>query len=127
MGGEKLLSDAQLQLWYIWRQNRNFALAVTRRRIRWIISKGYCSPCRTNNHGDTADDIAEGIKTICSLIRDKQPQAYLILTSLLPRGHQPNPLRERNGRINDLLADFLKGNSRAQLVYLDPEPGFVRA
>ena len=32
----------------------------------------------TNNHGDTGDDIAEGIRTICSLIRDKQPQAYLV-------------------------------------------------
>ena len=33
----------------------------------------------TNNHGDSAADIAEGIKTICSLIRDKQPQAYLVV------------------------------------------------
>ena len=33
----------------------------------------------TNNHGDSAADIAEGVKTICSLIRDKQPQAYLVV------------------------------------------------
>ena len=33
----------------------------------------------TNNHGDSAEDIAEGIKAICSLIRDKQPQAYLVV------------------------------------------------
>lgn len=81
----------------------------------------------TNNHGDTGDDIAEGIRTICGLIRDKQPQAYLIITTLLPRGHQPNPLRERNKCVNNLLDDYLKGNSRAQLVRLDAEPGFIRA
>ncbi len=33
----------------------------------------------TNNHGDTAEDVAEGIKTICALINDKQPQAYLVV------------------------------------------------
>ena len=33
----------------------------------------------TNNHGDSAADIAEGIKAICTLIRDKQPQAYLVV------------------------------------------------
>lgn len=33
----------------------------------------------TNNHGDSAEEIAEGIKTICTLIRDKQPQAYLVV------------------------------------------------
>ena len=46
---------------------------------------------------------------------------FQILTTLLPRGHQPNPLRERNAGVNNLLGDLLKGNSRAQLVriYLD--------
>ena len=79
----------------------------------------------TNNHGDTAEDVAEGIKAICSLIRDKQPQAYLVVTTLLPRGHSPNFLRDRNLKINSLIHESLKGNSRAQLVNLDA--GFVQA
>ncbi len=33
----------------------------------------------TNNHGDTPDHIAEGLKAICSLIREKLPKAFLIL------------------------------------------------
>ncbi len=33
----------------------------------------------TNNHGDSARDIAEGIGAICALIREKQPQAYLVV------------------------------------------------
>jgi hypothetical protein len=39
----------------------------------------------TNNHGDTPDQIAEGLKAICSLIREKLPKAFLILlVSTLP-------------------------------------------
>ena len=33
----------------------------------------------TNNHGDSAEQIADGLKTICSLIREKLPRAFLIL------------------------------------------------
>lgn len=78
----------------------------------------------TNNHGDSPEDIAEGIKTICSVIRDKQPQAYLVVLTLLPRGHKPNPLRERNSAVNRLVGEQLRGNSRAQLVNIDA--GFVQ-
>nr|ADD38229.1 Platelet-activating factor acetylhydrolase IB subunit gamma [Lepeophtheirus salmonis] len=73
----------------------------------------------TNNHGDSAEQIADGIKTICALIRDKQPQAYLVVMTLLPRGHNHNPLRERNAEVNRLIAEQLKGNSRAQFVNSD--------
>jgi len=70
----------------------------------------------TNNHGDSAADIAEGVKTICSLIRDKQPQAYLVVLGLLPRGQNPNALRERNAAVTAMISDHLKGNSRAQVI-----------
>lgn len=72
-----------------------------------------------NNHGDSPEAIAEGVATICSLVRSRQPQAFLILLTLLPVGHQPCPTRERNSRINQLLADQAKGNSRLQLVNID--------
>ena len=32
-----------------------------------------------NNHGDSPEEIAEGIKEICGVIRSKQPQAFLVL------------------------------------------------
>ena len=31
------------------------------------------------NYGDTPEKIAEGLQAICSLIRSKQPQAFLIV------------------------------------------------
>ena len=32
-----------------------------------------------NNIGNTAEEIAEGVKDICGVIRSKQPQAFLVL------------------------------------------------
>ena len=63
----------------------------------------------TNNHGDTPEEIAEGLKAITNLIRDKQPQAFLVVLTLLPRGHFPNKLRDRNAAVNVLVAEQLKG------------------
>lgn len=77
-----------------------------------------------SNTGDNAEQIAEGIKEICGLIRSKQPQAFLVVLTLLPRGHMPNPLRERNTKVNSLLGELAKGNSRLQLVNIDT--GFVQ-
>ena len=31
------------------------------------------------NYGDSPEDIAEGVQAICSFIRGKQPQAFLVL------------------------------------------------
>jgi len=77
-----------------------------------------------SNVGDSAEEIAEGIKEICALIRSKQPQAFLVVLTLLPRGQHPNPLRERNTKVNSLLGELAKGNSRLQLVNIDT--GFVQ-
>ena len=76
---------------------------------------------QVGNHdqGDSAKEVFEGIKAICNLIRDKQPQAFLVVLTLLPRGQNPNPLRDLNSQINTLVAEYLKGNSRAQLVNID--------
>ena len=76
-----------------------------------------------SNQGDSAEEIAEGLKEICAVIRSKQPQAFLVLLvssltfsdwngyisisagsiflpqTLLPRGQLPNPLRERNAKV----------------------------
>jgi len=77
-----------------------------------------------SNQGDSAEEIAEGLKEICAVIRSKQPQAFLVLLTLLPRGQLPNPLRERNAKVNLLLGELAKGNSRLQLVNIDT--GFVQ-
>jgi len=76
------------------------------------------------NYGDSPETITEGIQSICAFIRSKQPQAFLVLLTLLPRGCPESPLRVRNTKVNDLLRDYVKGNSRVQLVNIDT--GFVQ-
>jgi len=76
------------------------------------------------NYGDTPEKIADGIQAICSLIRSKQPQAFLIILTLLPRGNPDSPLRSRNTKVNEMMTEYVKGNSRLQLVNIDT--GFVQ-
>lgn len=44
---------------------------------------------------------------------------------LLPRGQHPNPLREKNRRVNELVREALAGHPRAH--FLDADPGFVHS
>ncbi|XP_078002013.1 platelet-activating factor acetylhydrolase IB subunit alpha1 isoform X2 [Phascolarctos cinereus] len=45
--------------------------------------------------------------------------------ALLPRGQHPNPLREKNRRVNELVRAALAGRPRAH--FLDADPGFVHS
>ena len=44
-----------------------------------IVPKVIVVSAGQNNHGDSPEEIAEGIKEICGVIRSKQPQAFLVL------------------------------------------------
>jgi len=113
----------------------NFGIAGDRtENVLWRIENGELenlSPkiivllVGTNNHGDNPEQIADGLKAICTSIRDRQPKAFVVLLSLLPRGHQPNPLRERNKAVNEILEEHVKGNSKLQFVNIDT--GFIQA
>ncbi|KAM3830702.1 platelet-activating factor acetylhydrolase IB subunit alpha2 isoform 3-T3 [Vipera latastei] len=53
----------------------------------------------TNNHENTAEEVAGGIEAIVRLINTQQPQAKIIVLGLLPRGEKPNPLRQKNSKV----------------------------
>ncbi|XP_034247330.1 platelet-activating factor acetylhydrolase IB subunit beta homolog [Thrips palmi] len=81
--------------------------------VLWRISNGELDNVKpkvvvilagTNNSG-SSEEIAEGILEIVKVVRDKQPDAYIVLLSLLPRGHLPNPLRDRNEAINVIIKE----------------------
>jgi len=81
----------------------------------------------TNNHGHTPEMIASGIMAIIDLLKEKQPQAHVVVLSLLPRGRYVNPLRERNSQVNQVLEQkisLLPSPRRVQLVKSDS--GFVQ-
>lgn len=63
----------------------------------------------TNNLWDkkaNPADVAAGIKAILDLIQSKQPQAKILLLSILPAGEKPNPGREKRAAVNELIAKF---------------------
>ncbi|XP_002028478.2 platelet-activating factor acetylhydrolase IB subunit beta homolog [Drosophila persimilis] len=73
----------------------------------------------TNNVNNSAAEVAEGILANVSKICEKLNGAYVILPSLLPRGQQPNKLREKNAKINELVKEMTKGMDRVQTVAID--------
>ena len=72
----------------------------------------------TNNTGhfpfdkEPPIDTIMGVKTIIDTIREKQPKARIILTSIFPRGADANdPCRRRNDTVNKEIATFADGKS----------------
>jgi lysophospholipase L1-like esterase len=66
----------------------------------------------TNNcWGKSTDpaDVAAGVKAILAQIQTKQPQAKILLLSILPCGEKPNPGRETRNAVNDLISKFAGG------------------
>jgi lysophospholipase L1-like esterase len=53
---------------------------------------------------------AAGVKAILDLIQEKQPQAKILLMSVLPTGEKPNPGREKRAAVNELISKFAAGN-----------------
>ncbi|CAL8140081.1 unnamed protein product [Orchesella dallaii] len=78
----------------------------------------------TNNHGSTAEQISDGLVAIVDAIRERQKSASIIVLMLLPRGEKPNPIRERNAQVNELLSKKLLSKPQTQLLNIDP--GFVQ-
>lgn len=61
----------------------------------------------TNNVGsDSAEGIAKGVTAIVKTIREKQPQAKILLLAVFPRGEKasPNPGRDKLKQVNEIIA-----------------------
>uniref|UniRef100_A0A1L8DM70 Putative attractin and platelet-activating factor acetylhydrolase n=1 Tax=Nyssomyia neivai TaxID=330878 RepID=A0A1L8DM70_9DIPT len=79
----------------------------------------------TNNVDNSPQEITEGLVTVVYAIRDRLPDAYIVLPTLLPRGHQPNKLREKNNQVNQMVASKCSGMPRVQIVSI--EKGLVQS
>ncbi|KAH1179591.1 hypothetical protein KIL84_005641 [Mauremys mutica] len=138
------IGDALVQLlqqFEIWRElfsplhALNFGLGGDgTQHVLWRLQQGEMQHIRpkivvvwvgTNNHGHTAEQVAGGIEAIVRLLQQQQPQARVVVLGLLPRGQGPNPLRERNRRVNELLQARLPRLPNA--CFLDADPGFVHS
>ncbi|KAK9882513.1 hypothetical protein WA026_021860 [Henosepilachna vigintioctopunctata] len=79
----------------------------------------------TNNHKNKPEDIFEGIMEIISIIKEKQPDAYIVIPTLLPRGQYPNPIREKLSRVNDLLKEKLSLHPQPKVELISIDNGFI--
>jgi lysophospholipase L1-like esterase len=77
-----------------------------------IIHIGTNNTSETSNaRMNTADEIVEGIRAICSRVRSKVPGAEIILMAIMPREQNPDhPRRILINQINQKLEVFAKAN-----------------
>lgn len=67
---------------------------------------------------------AAGVKAVLDLIKAKQPQARILLMSILPTGEKPNPGREKRMAVNELISKFAGGSVEYMDIsakYLQPD------
>ena len=79
----------------------------------------------TNNvpPGDSAEDIAAGIKAVVEKLHSKLPDTKVLLLGIFPRGDKPNPLRDRIKDINERIAKLDDGGKTVK--YLDIGKNFL--
>lgn len=138
------VGDSMVQLmqqYEVWRElfsplhALNFGIGGdTTSNVLWRLQNGELENIRprvvvlwvgTNNHEHTAEQVAEGILAIVQLLLSRLPKSKIIVLGLLPRGEFPNPLREKNAAVNNLLRATLPQLGPVQL--LDVGGSFVHS
>jgi len=77
----------------------------------------------TNNGKDSAEDVAAGITAIVKELQKKSPTTKVLLLAIFPRGEKPNPGREKNDKVNTMIAKLDDGGKTVK--YLDIGPKFL--
>uniref|UniRef100_A0A2K5YK25 1-alkyl-2-acetylglycerophosphocholine esterase n=1 Tax=Mandrillus leucophaeus TaxID=9568 RepID=A0A2K5YK25_MANLE len=106
----------------------------TTRHVLWRLKNGELGNIKPkvivvwvgrNNHENEAEEVASGMVAMVQLINTRQPQAKIIVFDLLPQSEKPNPLRQKNAKVNQLLKISLLKLTNVQL--LDTDRGFVHS
>ncbi|KAL0281113.1 UNVERIFIED_CONTAM: hypothetical protein PYX00_002209 [Menopon gallinae] len=128
--GDSLIQYLQLTpvwlKWFVPMHSLNFGIGgESTQHLLWRIQNGefdFCKPkvivvlIGTNNHGYEPQQIAEGIIEIAKNLRDKQPDAYIVLLGLLPRGKTPNKNRERNEKVNEIVRNLASSVPKCEVL-----------
>ena len=70
-----------------------------------------------NNYGDKPADTAAGVKVLLGEIREKQPQAKILLCAIFPRGETAaDEKRRRNDEVNRIIQGYADGKD---ILWLD--------
>jgi beta-glucosidase len=76
----------------------------------------------SNEQDNTAEEIADGIITICKRLRTQLPEMKILLLAIFPRNPEPSAQREKNARAS-LLASKIVDNKT--IYYLDINQKFL--
>ncbi len=88
---------------------------------------GYKAKCvmlmiGTNNGGDSAENVAAGIKKVLEVIARKQPQAKVLLLPIFPRGEANDKLRAKNEKTNEIIRGYADGE---KVIWVDFNAKFL--
>lgn len=73
----------------------------------------------TNNAGDSAEDVALGVKAVIGEIQQRSPGTRILLLAIFPRGEKPDGLRLKNEKTNAIIAGYASPADPKRVVYLD--------
>ena len=76
----------------------------------------------SNREDHTAEEIADGIISICKKIQEKCPKTKILILAIFPRGPEPSPQREKNAKAS-LLASKIADNK--MIHYMDINDKFL--
>ena len=80
----------------------------------------------TNNRRDSAEDVAKGIRRIVDVIREKQPDAKILLSPILPRfprEDDPGDMNVKNEKTNEIIEGYCDGE---KVVWFDWRAGLYK-
>jgi len=78
----------------------------------------------SNGQDNTAEEIADGIITICQRLRIKLPETKILLLAIFPRGQWPSDQRQKNEKASLLSSQIADGK---MIYYLDINSRFLTA
>ena len=62
-----------------------------------------------NSYINPAEEISDGIKVICKILRTKLPKTKILLMAIFPRGQEPSPQRETNDNASEIASKIADG------------------
>jgi N-acetylglucosamine-6-sulfatase len=78
----------------------------------------------TNNGGDSAEDVALGIKTILKDFAERSPSCRILLLGIFPRSAKADAGdRQKNNQVNKIISGYADNR---RVVYLDIGAGFLQ-
>lgn len=106
-------------------QTQNVLWRLRNGQLEGYKAKVFTVMIGTNNGGHDVNGIAEGVRRIVALIREKHPESKVVLMPIFPRGADARDKRRvANDKINAIIAKIPDGKN---VIWLDFNSKFLKA